>query len=86
MRKAIHPFLFAIVPTLLLYVYNIAEVSALDILFPMSVTLAGTLMLFFALRLTIRDYRNRNCGKDWKLYNTKKSRPILAKKINSEIL
>ncbi|MEE9316157.1 MAG: sulfatase-like hydrolase/transferase [bacterium] len=53
MRKFLifHPFLFAIFPILSLFAYNIEEVPAADLWLPISVALAGTLILLLSLRL-----------------------------------
>ncbi len=52
----IHPFLFAIFPILFLFAYNIAEVPAIDIVLPVVVTISGTIILFFTLRIITKNY------------------------------
>ena len=52
----IHPFLFALFPILFLFAYNIDEVSPADLLLPILVVIAGTLVLFFSLRLITKSY------------------------------
>ena len=52
----IHPFLFAVFPILFLFAYNIDEVPANALLLPMLVVVIGTLILFFSLRLIIKNY------------------------------
>ena len=47
----IHPFLFAVFPTLFLFAYNIEEVPASDIFLPIVVAVIGTLILLLVLRL-----------------------------------
>jgi len=54
--SVIHPFLFALFPILFLFAHNIWEVSAGDLLLPILVVIAGTLILFFSLRLITKSY------------------------------
>ena len=53
--KAVHPFLFAIYPVLFLYSYNIYQVSFNSIILPSLFLLAGTVILFLASSLIIRN-------------------------------
>ena len=52
----IHPFLLAIFPILFLFAYNIDEVPAPDLLLPILVVIAVTLILFFSSRLITKNY------------------------------
>lgn len=52
----IHPFLFAVFPVLFIFAHNIDEVPPTDLLLPISVISIGTLVLFFSLRLIIKNY------------------------------
>lgn len=56
MKKVIHPFLFAIVPALFLFAYNIVEVHPTDLLPPITFSLIGTAILFFLSRLLTKSY------------------------------
>jgi len=56
MRKPIYPVLFAVFPALCLYAYNIDETPFADLLLPLFISVAGTLLLFFVLRLFVKDY------------------------------
>lgn len=52
----IHPFLFAIFPVLFLFARNIDEIPATDLLLPVLVLIAGTLILFFSSRFITKSY------------------------------
>ncbi len=54
-RFPIHPFFFAIFPVLALLGHNITEVSTDVIVRPLIIILGGTLILFVALRLALRN-------------------------------
>ncbi len=52
----IHPFLFAIFPVLFLFARNIDEIPATDLLLPVLVLIAGTLILLFSSRFITKSY------------------------------
>lgn len=54
--KVFHPFLFAISPILFLFVFNMDEVSAVDLLLPMLVVVVGTLLLLLSMRFVVKSY------------------------------
>jgi hypothetical protein len=51
----IHPFLFAISPVLFLFAYNINEVPGTDLIFPLLITIIGTLIVYLLLRLITKN-------------------------------
>ena len=56
LKNFIHPFLFAIFPILFIFAYNIEEVTAIDLVAPILVVLAGTVVLMLLLRLITKSY------------------------------
>ncbi len=52
----IHPFLFAIIPVLFLFSHNINEVTYVEILVPLAITLCFTLLLTITARLVIKNH------------------------------
>lgn len=56
--SAFYPILLVIFPILSLYAYNIEEVSARDLAFPLLIAIAGVLILLLLLRLVIKS-RNK---------------------------
>lgn len=56
LKNFIHPFLFAIFPILFIFAYNIEEVTAIDLIAPILVVIAGTVALMLLFRLITKSY------------------------------
>jgi hypothetical protein len=55
-KLVLYPFLFAVFPIVYLYSRNTFEISASDLIFPILITLGGSLIIFFGFKLVTRSY------------------------------